>query len=805
VFIAGEDQIGLQFQPLGEPVAVRIRDAYGNGVAGETVTFSPSAGEVTPQTVFSDELGRASALWTLGPAGEQHVAVNVPGLEGELQLSAIGLAPDEIAAIVNDMSVSGLGADQGDSRYFRIIMPANATRLTISTAGGAGNVDVFARHERLPTRIANACGATTSSATERCLVEQPAAGDWYVLLDAATTYSDVTLHAAYVIGGSIAVNVAGLPPDTDAGIVVTGPGQYEQHVTATTQLVGLATGTYTVAASFVRSGADVYVSAPELQEATVAVNEVANVSVGYAQTAGAPNLDIVRAYITQAVQRPDGSVPLVAGRDGLLRVFARTDAVTTATPAVRARIYHGGSLVETLMVPAPATLPVSHDEAVLTSTWNIAVPGSLIQPGMSLLLDVDPDNEVAEPDESDNHFPLSGSPLALDARALATLEARLIPVVQSKNELQGDVTEENRDTFLTLARALYPLPGVDVDVRAPYTFTGALPTRYDSTWQRLLGEVNALRVAESPFRYYYGVIKPAYTSGGTGLGYIGQPTAIGVDWPNWRAETVAHEWGHNFGRRHVDCGGPTGIDPDYPYFGGRLGHHGYDIRTNEIHTKETHHDLLSYCSPTWSSDYTYEAVLSYRSEHAGTSSAGGPAAAFAPQPSLLVWGRIAPDGVVLEPSFEIVATPVLPGAPGRYRLTGSNAAGATVLDMSFDAWEVDHLPGVRLFAYAVPLSAMGGQAPTELRLRGAGADVVHRQTAAAVVHDVRVEREAPDRVRVRWDAARSPVLMVRDGRTGDILSFARGGDAHVTTAAAEVEITMSDGVKSTMRRLAVPQ
>jgi hypothetical protein len=448
---------------------------------------------------------------------------------------------------------------------------------------------------------------------------------------------------------------------------------------------------------------------------------------------------------------------------------------------------------------------VSHDEAALASTWNVPVPGSLIQPGMSLLLDVDPDNEVAEADESDNHFPLSGSPFALEARAAATLEARLIPVVQSENELQGDVTEENRDTFVTLAQALYPLPGVDVDVRAPYTFTGALPRTYDSTWQRLLGEVNALRVAESPFRYYYGVIKPAYTSGGTGLGYIGQPAAIGVDWPNWRAETVAHEWGHNFGRRHVDCGGPSGIDPDYPYSGGRLGHHGYDMRTNEIHTKDTHHDLLSYCAPTWSSDYTYEAVLSYRSEHAGTSSAGGSAAAYATQPSLLVWGRIAPDGVVLEPSFEIVATPVLPSAPGRYRLTGSNAAGATVLDMSFDAWGVDHLPGVRLFAYAIPLSAMGGQAPAELRLRGAGADVVHRQTAAAVWHDVRLERETSDRVRVRWDASRSPVLMVRDGRTGEILSFARGGDAHVTTAAAEVEITMSDGVKSTMRRLAVPQ
>jgi hypothetical protein len=47
------------------------------------------------------------------------------------------------------------------------------------------------------------------------------------------------------------------------------------------------------------------------------------------------------------------------------------------------------------------------------------------------------------------------------------------------------------------------------------------------------------------------------------------------------------------------------------------------------------------------------------------------------------------------------------------------------------------------------------------------------------------------------------MIVVRDGRTGAILSFARGGDVQVTSNAAEIEVNMSDGVKSTLRRLRV--
>src|SRR5690606_20075913 len=115
-------------------------------------------------------------------------------------------------------------------------------------------------------------------------------------------------------------------------------------------------------------------------------------------------------------------------------------------------------------------------------------------------------------------------------------------------------------------------------------------------WGRLLNELLQKRTDEGSDRYYYGVIRPGYQSGGTGVGYIGLPAALGVDWQNgWREATLAHEWGHNFGRRHVACGGPSGTDPDYPHTSrpGALGPHGWDARTNTVVSGDTAQDIMS--------------------------------------------------------------------------------------------------------------------------------------------------------------------------------------------------------------------
>jgi hypothetical protein len=54
-------------------------------------------------------------------------------------------------------------------------------------------------------------------------------------------------------------------------------------------------------------------------------------------------------------------------------------------------------------------------------------------------------------------------------------------------------------------------------------------------------------------------------------------------------------------------------------------------------------------------------------------------------------------------------------------------------------------------------------------------------------------------VEMRWDETSFPMALVRDPVTGQVLSFARGGRVDLPVSAGEIEITFSDGLRSTDR------
>jgi hypothetical protein len=65
-------------QPLTQPVAVIVTDAYGNGVAGTQVAFTSRSGKLTPGRARTDSTGRAAVRWLLGPAiGDQQLEATV--------------------------------------------------------------------------------------------------------------------------------------------------------------------------------------------------------------------------------------------------------------------------------------------------------------------------------------------------------------------------------------------------------------------------------------------------------------------------------------------------------------------------------------------------------------------------------------------------------------------------------------------------------------------------------------------------------------------------------------------------------
>ncbi|HEU5218872.1 MAG TPA: hypothetical protein VFU23_09445, partial [Gemmatimonadales bacterium] len=558
----------------------------------------------------------------------------------------------------------------------------------------------------------------------------------------------------------------------------------------------------TVTSIPVVSGLATYTPAPLVQVAGITAGATASPSVVYS---GAPsatlNLTINGVYLTQATQRYDGSVPLVAGRNAYIRVFALANQANTAQPQVRVRLYHGAGLVQTYTVTGPSGgVPTAVNEGLLTSSWNVAVPGALVQPELRVLADVNPGSTIAESDDGDNRFPVSGVPVAVDVRALPTFQVRMVPVLQQVNGLQGNVVAGNIETFLRDLKQQLPVGAYSADLRAPYTTTAPVlqNDNGNGAWGTVLSEMLAVRSGDASTRYYYGVVKTTYGSGVAGMGYVGGSARAAIGWDNLPSGSgvMAHEVGHSMGRQHAPCGSPTSPDPAFPYAGGKIGTWGLDLTSLALKNPGTYADLMGYCGPAWVSDYNWTAMVGYR--QAGPNNAPSSDDSGA---GLLVWGRITEAGVVLEPAFQVPSAAGRGPAPGSNRLELLAEDGSLLRAVTFATDAVADIPGgiERHFAFVIPFDPSLERDLAGIRVR-AGSRAGTRLAAPAFTDPApALTRVNAQQVDVRWNVAAYPMVMVRDAVTGDILSFARGGSARLWTRGSSFLMQFSDGVKSVAR------
>ena len=612
--------------------------------------------------------------------------------------------------------------------------------------------------------------------------------------------------------GELEVTVTGLPSGASASVVVTGPNDYSHTVSHSTTLANLAPGSYQLTASTVASGDTNYLPSPESAVIPIAASSTpSSATVAYSRTATTLDLSIGGMYLTQSTQTMSGSVPLVQNRDGFLRVFVVANQSNSVAPSVRVRFYVNGTQQGSpTIIQAPShAVPTSITEGTLASSWNLAVPGSMIKPGLSILADVDPQQTIPEARRTNNAFPASGTPLPLTVKNLSTFYIRLVPVKQSVNGLTGNISNSNKAAFLAKTIKIHPISSYDADVHSVYTTNALALTGGNSNgaWESILGEMQALRVAEGSGRTYYGVVKTSYSSGIAGISYIGAGASVGYDGP-MEVEIASHEIGHSFGRSHAPCGVNGTTDPNYPYPSGNIGAYGFDVATSTLYPPSTA-EVMSYCHPQWISDYTYKGVYNFRIAH--PSSADVARADL--QPCVIVWGHITNDGVVLEPSFEVLTHPTLPERSGAYSLRGFDDSGAPLLALSFDGDSIaDASAGGRSFAYAIPVSSMRkpmaslvlagprGSARRDSPALSARASITAGQHPSANRSSDTTPRArvAAGGVSLAWNAQRYPLVVVRDAATGEILSLARGGAALVGTRSRDLELTLSDGVRSTV-------
>ncbi len=515
------------------------------------------------------------------------------------------------------------------------------------------------------------------------------------------------------------------------------------------------------------------------------------------------DLSIDRIYVTQAVQTLNNTVPLVTSRAGLVRVFVRANQNVVDVPSVRVSIYNGSALVATNTIAGTRPAPVAIDESDLASSWNYSVPGSQVQPGYSIVAEVDPDHAITESDEGNNTVTYSES-----VRSTAAQTFRFVPVKQTFNGLTGDVTAANAASYVDMAVRIYPILAPGLNVHQTYTTNAPVDNGSDVAWSQILSEIDALRVAEGSSQSYVGVVRVTYNSGIVGIGYIGRPTSVVWDDAGTRSLFWAHELGHTYGRQHAPGCSPDFPDRNYPYPDATIGVFGTDVSVNPpVLYPPSFHDIMSYCDDAWISDYTYKGVLNFVATSQATQASAMPPV----QRSLLIWGRVRNGEPYLEPAFVLDAHPVPPGTAGTYQVQGVDQDGVVLFSQAFEPTALADQRGGddSHFAFAVPLSDMIQSRLAALHVLGHGRQFV-RTTAAGSAPGVApaapqglVPSWQGQEAAITWDTLAVPLVMVRDPGTGQILSIARRGRV-VVRSAADFDLILSDGVRSRVQRVQAP-
>ena len=467
-------------------------------------------------------------------------------------------------------------------------------------------------------------------------------------------------------------------------------------------------------------------------------------------------------YLTQSTQRQDGTVPLVADRSALLRVFLKADRLNFFLPDIRVSFSVGGTPVQSLVIePRLRSIPQEVDESRLRLSYNALIPGSLIRTGLEIELEIDPEGEIPLAAGSLRRIPETGR-MSFDVRQAPPLRLRMIPVLLTLTGRTGDVINVTAESdLLAFTQEIYPFADLDVDVREPYS-TGADLTKKEG-WGQFIREIRLLRIAEESDRYYYGAVELPPQSAYGGLGYLGYGVAVGAD----TDEVLAHELGHNFSLRHAPCGGPSGQDQNYPYGGASIGRWGYDSQNEELLDPASVVDVMSYCRPKWISDYNFEKVMAFRDEHDWP--AGVPARPF--EDALVLWGSVAEGALLLEPAIRLPLPAALPAREGPYLLEGLSASGATVFSLRFAPAQTDH-DDDRHFVFSLPIDT-------------STADRLDRITLSGPEGRVEVGRAATGQA----------LTVVTDVASGLIRSISREGNTRLSSS-SDLTVRVSDGVRT---------
>ena len=299
-------------------------------------------------------------------------------------------------------------------------------------------------------------------------------------------------------------------------------------------------------------------------------------------------------------------VGLIPGRDSVVTVRVEHETDYLGEPAFNVVDGTGTSHpVETEILST--TDPEESASGNYETEFMFPVARSLFEAESTLRTDIDVDGS--------DDGPVRKHVLVLND--LAFFDAPLIRIRFFRMENNDGIPNiESLDNFVDALVNYMPTSGVEITVE------GIMHHTSGGSWNisRALSDLQDhwLENAEAD-EYYHGIY--IYSDGYPGgVAYLSGKVGLSLDPFSFRDDrflrdnyVFPHEMGHNFSLPHAPCGGPAGVDPNYPYSEARLGpRRGWKFIENRfIEPDETYYDLMSYCNPTSVSDYNFGKAARY--------------------------------------------------------------------------------------------------------------------------------------------------------------------------------------------------